>query len=223
MLVLQSLARHALQDQDTAHHALARAVVLSAPERFIRTFVDAGPTVKLLLLELASLVATHQLTSLLTPHATPSGPARTAEEMAVLDYIHRLIAAFGPPLPAAQGEMEEGSASGGNALEGAATEGSVASAHGRRRASHPDRSEALINASLTRREIEVIHALARGAKNQVIAAELSITEPTVKRHVTHILSKLRARNRTQAVVTAIALGLIEPEITQFAESAEMRL
>ncbi len=69
----------------------------------------------------------------------------------------------------------------------------------------------------------MLRALARGATNQEIAAELSITEPTVKQHVTHILSKLHAQNRTQAVVTAIALGLFEPEITQFAESAEMQV
>ena len=44
MVILQALAHHALEDQEAAHHALARAVVLGAPERFIRAFVDAGTT-----------------------------------------------------------------------------------------------------------------------------------------------------------------------------------
>jgi LuxR family transcriptional regulator, regulator of acetate metabolism len=52
---------------------------------------------------------------------------------------------------------------------------------------------------LTRRELEVIDLMARGASNPEIANELVISEHTVKSHVKHILDKMRAHNRVQAV------------------------
>jgi len=60
-------------------------------------------------------------------------------------------------------------------------------------------------APLSARELEVLGA---GRSNQAIAEELVITLDTVKRHVTHILDKLGAANRTQAVTRARALGLL---------------
>ena len=61
---------------------------------------------------------------------------------------------------------------------------------------------------LTGREQEVLSIVAAGRSNQAIAAELVITIDTVKRHITHILGKLGAANRTEAVARARALGLI---------------
>jgi DNA-binding CsgD family transcriptional regulator len=61
---------------------------------------------------------------------------------------------------------------------------------------------------LTARESEVLRLLATGATNRAIAAELSITERTVKAHVTRILTKLEATTRTEAVTKASRLGLI---------------
>jgi LuxR family transcriptional regulator, maltose regulon positive regulatory protein len=61
---------------------------------------------------------------------------------------------------------------------------------------------------LTARELEVLELLAAGKPNQAIAEELVITLHTVKRHVTHILDKLGAANRTQAVTRARELGLL---------------
>lgn len=61
---------------------------------------------------------------------------------------------------------------------------------------------------LTPRESEVLHLLATGATNPAIAAELTITKRTVKAHVTRILAKLNAANRTEAVSKARQLGLI---------------
>jgi LuxR family transcriptional regulator, maltose regulon positive regulatory protein len=61
---------------------------------------------------------------------------------------------------------------------------------------------------LSVRELEVLGLLAAGKPNQTIAEELVITLDTVKRHVTHILDKLGAANRTQAVARARALGLL---------------
>lgn len=61
---------------------------------------------------------------------------------------------------------------------------------------------------LTLRESEVLRLLATGVTNPAIAAELSITERTVKAHVTRILAKLDAATRTEAVSRARQLGLI---------------
>ena len=61
---------------------------------------------------------------------------------------------------------------------------------------------------LSPRELEVLQQLSRGASNQEIAKMLVITVETVKRHVGHILGKLRVNNRTQAGVRARTLGLL---------------
>jgi len=61
---------------------------------------------------------------------------------------------------------------------------------------------------LTHRELEVVAMLAGGRSNREIADELFVTVDTVKKHVTHILEKLGAANRTQAVARARELGLI---------------
>ena len=61
---------------------------------------------------------------------------------------------------------------------------------------------------LTARELEVLGMLAAGRSNQVIAAGLVVTLDTVKKHVSHVLGKLGAANRTEAVVRARELGLI---------------
>ncbi len=60
----------------------------------------------------------------------------------------------------------------------------------------------------TERELEVLKLLARGASNKEIAAELVITEKTVKTHVAHLFDKLGARNRAEAVAEAARRGWI---------------
>jgi LuxR family transcriptional regulator, maltose regulon positive regulatory protein len=61
---------------------------------------------------------------------------------------------------------------------------------------------------LTDREVEVLRLLAAGRSNQGIAHELVVALDTVKKHVTHILGKLGAANRTEAVARARQFGLI---------------
>jgi LuxR family transcriptional regulator, maltose regulon positive regulatory protein len=61
---------------------------------------------------------------------------------------------------------------------------------------------------LTARELEVLALLAAGRPNPRIAAELVVTLDTVKKHVSHLLGKLGAANRTEAVTRARQLGLI---------------
>lgn len=62
---------------------------------------------------------------------------------------------------------------------------------------------------ISQRELDVLRLMARGASNQEIAEQLVITVGTVKSHITHILGKLDADNRTKAVVKARELGLLE--------------
>ncbi len=61
---------------------------------------------------------------------------------------------------------------------------------------------------LTSRELEVLEMLAAGRSNQAIAGELVVTLDTVKKHVGHVLGKLGAANRTEAVARARELSLI---------------
>jgi DNA-binding NarL/FixJ family response regulator len=62
---------------------------------------------------------------------------------------------------------------------------------------------------LSAREIEVLRRIATGSRNHAIAEKLFISEETVKVHVKHLLDKLRACDRTQAVTIAVRRGIIE--------------
>ena len=61
---------------------------------------------------------------------------------------------------------------------------------------------------LTERELEVLQLMARGLRNKEIASHIHRTEATVKVHVLHVLSKLRAQDRTEAVVIGLKRGII---------------
>jgi len=63
---------------------------------------------------------------------------------------------------------------------------------------------------LTAREMEVLRLVARGMSNPEIARQLTVTEATVRSHVSHILDKLHLANRVQAALYAVQEGLASP-------------
>lgn len=67
----------------------------------------------------------------------------------------------------------------------------------------------VVDDALTDREIEVLRRVATGNSNKVIASDLKVSEATVKAHMTSILSKLGANDRTHAVTIAMKRGFID--------------
>jgi LuxR family maltose regulon positive regulatory protein len=161
---LQTLARAACGDQSAALASLAGALILAAPEGYVRVFADEGAPMARLLGRLAAAQRTGQV--------APAG-------VIPLDYLDRLALACQP----------------GSARPAPRTTRHTAAVAG---PAEP----------LSARELEVLGLLAAGKSNQQIADELVVVRDTVKKHVGHILGKLGAANRTQAVARARALGLL---------------
>jgi len=161
---LQALALAADGDQAAALASLAEALILAAPEGYIRVFADEGAPMARLLGRLAAAQRAEQA---MLADAIP------------LDYLDRLARAFHP--------------------------GSTRHAL---RTTRPSAAVAGQAEPLSTRELEVLGLLAAGKSNQQIADELVVVRDTVKKHVGHILDKLGAANRTQAVARARALGLL---------------
>ena len=120
----------------------------------------------------------------------------------------RVFADEGPPMAALLGRLiaaqRTGQAAAGVPLGYLAR---LQRAFGPGRPAHDPARSGIID-PLTSRELEVLEMLAAGRSNQAIARELVVTLDTVKKHVGHVLGKLGAANRTEAVARARELGLI---------------
>ena len=99
-------------------------------------------------------------------------------------------------------------ASGSALLAPAVTRAVIAEFARRSPAAAADNSPRL--AELTAREREVLILLTRGRSNAEIAADLVVSDATVKTHVAHVLMKLGVRDRVQAVIFAYETGLVSP-------------
>jgi DNA-binding NarL/FixJ family response regulator len=64
------------------------------------------------------------------------------------------------------------------------------------------------NEELSERESEVLQLLVFGASKQMIAAQLNLSENTIKFHLSHIFDKLRVQSRAEAVAVALRRGLV---------------
>src|SRR5438067_4765683 len=69
-------------------------------------------------------------------------------------------------------------------------------------------AERTASPELTERELDVLRRIVAGRSNKEIAADLNITEGTVKTHINHVLDKLGVHDRTQAATTALKRGLV---------------
>jgi DNA-binding NarL/FixJ family response regulator len=69
-------------------------------------------------------------------------------------------------------------------------------------------AERIEHNTITSRELEVLHMVAKGWGNKEIAKALSISEFTVKLHVSHVLEKLNVADRTEATIAAVRMGII---------------
>ena len=117
--------------------------------------------------------------------------------------MHALLAELSAARPGRQhaaGRIDPGYLA---ALLRACSQADAAPPPGRAAAAPPGLAE-----PLTDRELDVLRLIAAGKSNQRIAHDLFVALDTVKTHVTHILGKLGAANRTEAAARARQLGLI---------------
>ena len=125
----------------------------------------------------------------------------------------RVFADEGPPMAALLGRLIAAQRTGrapprsrSAAWPGSSARFDAADASARSRARRAAAVPGIVE-PLTSRELEVLEMLAAGRSNQAIAGQLVVTLDTVKKHVSHVLGKLGAANRTEAVARARELGL----------------
>ncbi|MCW3031112.1 MAG: response regulator transcription factor, partial [Solirubrobacterales bacterium] len=73
-----------------------------------------------------------------------------------------------------------------------------------------DRGYAHVGDNLSRRELEVVSVMAKGGSAKQIAADLTISVHTARKHVQNVIRKLGAHSRLEAVVIAVREGVIQP-------------
>ena len=74
----------------------------------------------------------------------------------------------------------------------------------------------MVAAPITQREIDVLQAVVDGCSTPQVAARLYLSQKTIKNHLASIYQKLDARDRTQAILIALRLGLVQLERSEAA-------
>ncbi len=187
VMLLQALASHATGETESGLHLLENALSRAEPEGYVRLFVDEGGPMA----ELLRRMNRQQKGS----EGVKSGGSPTGTKA----YVHRLLDAFEntqgihPSSPKAtlssftpalrRTPNERSSFSGASVLEPSVE-------------------------SLSERELEVLNLVALGLSNHDIADRLTVTVPTVKKHLSNIFGKLRVANRTEAVARARETGML---------------
>jgi LuxR family maltose regulon positive regulatory protein len=184
--LLQALAHQMLHEETLALSVLSEALHLAEPEGYIRSFVDEGAPMAALL-------------SQLRQEQYAAGPT---------PYLDTLLAAF-PQENATHEPQSRQAKSCARICEDKNGRGN--SQYQPRPKRNTERTMTQLLDPLSEREREVLHLLAQGASNQEIGQKLMIATDTVKRHVSHIISKLDVKNRLQAVRQAQVLNLLDEE------------
>lgn len=180
-LSLYTVALHQAGKTEQARTVAVRLCALTEPEGYLRVYLDVGKPMKQ---TLQSFLTTSQDITERTPALSHS-------------YISRLLAAF---------EQEE-QIRAVRADAQPARPQAVSPPIPQRLSGSASSVPALLE-PLTPQEQRVLHLLAGGASNQQIANQLVIQLATAKKHVTNLLGKLGAANRTQAIVRAREYGLL---------------
>ena len=186
-LTLQACVLKTLGDQEAALNVLIKALALAEPEGFVRVFVDEGKAMK-------SLIADCRL-------MIENGSATLDERLNLLPYIDRLLTAF-PSIAPQTTPLESEIPQGRDAVQN--------QQHLHRAADAVPVSPILVE-PLTPRELEILHLIAAGDSNRMIAEKLVITVSAVKKHTSNIFGKLNVNSRTQAVARARQIGLLSSD------------
>jgi DNA-binding NarL/FixJ family response regulator len=121
---------------------------------------------------------------------------KDAPQEAIIEAVRRVSNGESPMDPELAARLLRRLASDGEARRGG-------------RGSHEAQEAARLKTALTPRELEVLDIMKLGRSNREIAADLVISLGTAKNHVEHIMAKLGVSDRTQAVVKALELGILE--------------
>jgi len=165
--ILRAIALDRLGRREEAVVELESAVRRAEPHGLVRSFVDRGPMVRELLLEVAQ--------------REPDAP-----------YVERLLAAFAAPADGVARDPVDQPAPGVQAAGAAGSRG-------------PTSGELFTN-----RELDVLELLQQRLTNKEIAARLSVTAETVRKHTQNIYHKLGVHGRRQAVAAGITRGILTP-------------
>jgi LuxR family transcriptional regulator, maltose regulon positive regulatory protein len=196
IVMLRALGLAAQGDIIGARTLLERALTLAAPEGYIRTFVDEGAPLRLLIDDYRGQII----------QGSRSAAGQAGQR--ILAYVDILLAHFGLPIADVEGDEASPIGHAQSTIQSLVERRSdQARAIGASLAHPPTQIPNLIE-PLSERELEVLCLIGAGHSNQAISATLIIAVSTVKRHINNIYGKLAVQSRTQALARARELDIL---------------